>query len=422
MASPALAVRSKKATSSIAMALAGQAASMKMPKPSVTMSTSDSAVDDGDMATEDKGKQAGLLPTPPNSISPSLHPNALKGRDMSVPLTPPANGPESDIDLQEAVEHAAAQSLSTLDQGRLRALDSTSAITPTLLATHHLPDILLAHGPLAIRHIMGYLTTSVPGFSGIPSTKARRLVVGALEGRGGASGEATGGVDGEVVFEKVGWGKWDAHAKGQPSRNSQRQVSPLAYRQSRDGDFRSESPNKARSPAPRTMRIPHRPRHHQHRGRLPSTNSMSHSHQSSHLAPFYDETEADRMSLDDASELSGEEPIDYTAAMDEEGEETDEEDWCGMGAAALRANSLPKNHRHKPVKRIDYNAREIRRPSYVKQLARSAPHPASAALERHRMEQAKAWEQLKHKDKETLDGVDADDAEAVRALLQLGSH
>ena len=66
-----------------------------------------------------------------------------------------------------------------------------------MLAKYHLPDIMLSHGPLAIRHIMGYLTTSVPGFAGIPPAKARRLVVGALEGRGGEGG----GVDGDVEFE-----------------------------------------------------------------------------------------------------------------------------------------------------------------------------------------------------------------------------
>jgi hypothetical protein len=127
------------------------------------------------------------------------------------------------------------------------------------------------------------------------------------------------------------------------------------------------------------------------------------------------------MSLDDPSDGSSE-PIDYTAEVDEEGDETDEEDWASIGAAALRANSLPKHSTRKPVKRIDYNAREIRRPAHARQLARSAPYPGMAALEKHKRDQAKAWEQLKQESKDTLDGVDADDAEAVRALLQLGSH
>ncbi|RPB28345.1 hypothetical protein L211DRAFT_751284, partial [Terfezia boudieri ATCC MYA-4762] len=76
-----------------------------------------------------------------------------------------------------------------------------SAITPSLLAKHYLPGILLQHGPLAIRHLTAYLIASIPGFSNIPPAKQRRLVVGALE---------AGGVNGDVIFEKVGWGRWDA--------------------------------------------------------------------------------------------------------------------------------------------------------------------------------------------------------------------
>ena len=68
--------------------------------------------------------------------------------------------------------------------------------------------------PLAIRHIMGYLATSVPGFAAIPPTKARRLVVASLERSGGDPGLPHGG----VVFEKVGWGRWDARRRGQPPR------------------------------------------------------------------------------------------------------------------------------------------------------------------------------------------------------------
>ena len=43
-------------------------------------------------------------------------------------------------------------------------------------------------------------------------------------------------------------------------------------------------------------------------------------------------------------------------------------------------------------------------------------------MEKHKKAQAQAWEQLKDEGKNVLDGVNHDDAEAVRALLQLGSH
>jgi hypothetical protein len=105
-----------------------------------------------------------------------------------------------------------------------RNLDSTGAITPALLAKHHLSDMLLANGPLAIRHIMAHLTQTVPGFSAMPAAKARRIVVAALEGRGGNGSLA--GPDGNAVFEKIGWGRWSAHIKGQAPQAALRVLSP----------------------------------------------------------------------------------------------------------------------------------------------------------------------------------------------------
>ncbi|PCD38194.1 hypothetical protein AU210_006677 [Fusarium oxysporum f. sp. radicis-cucumerinum] len=122
------------------------------------------------------------LPTPPNSISPNLPPHGLKAQLQKAKLEPI----DSDLDLHEPSDRR--RSISP-------GLEASGAITGSLLAKYHLPEILLNHGPLAIRHIMGYLTTSVPGFSGIPPTKARRLV--------------------------VGWGRWDARKRGQPSRHRQ---------------------------------------------------------------------------------------------------------------------------------------------------------------------------------------------------------
>lgn len=144
------------------------------------------------------------LPTPPNSISPALPPHGLKAQLQKARLTPI----DSDLDLQDGQDEAAGVHGSP----RSSPYDSAGAITPMMLAKFHLPEILLSHGPLAIRHIMGYLTTSVPGFAGIPPAKARRVVVSALEGRGG--GGEGGGLDGDVEFEKVGWGRWDARRRG----------------------------------------------------------------------------------------------------------------------------------------------------------------------------------------------------------------
>ncbi|KAI8298483.1 Protein STB3-like protein [Colletotrichum sp. SAR11_240] len=244
------------------------------------------------------------LPTPPNSISPALPPHGLKAQLQKAKLEPI----DSDLDLHD--EQARRQA------SRSPSHDTTGTISTSLLAKHHLPEILLNHGPLAIRHIMGYLTTSVPGFAGIPPTKARRLVVGALEGRGGEGG----GVDGDVEFEKVGWGRWDARRRGQPSRSS-----PPA-------DYRSGIPiskNGGRGTD---------------RSRLNAASSsngdesfvFSHDDRDAMMM----ECEADKMSLDGSASASCSEAPDDDDIMNDDPEDaTDDEDWAAVGAAALRAES-----------------------------------------------------------------------------------
>ena len=329
--------------SSIAMALAGMTDAVEIPKPKDnhnfwTGKDSFAAVAARSLPT--KGHHAGL-PTPPNSISPSLPPQAFQSHDTAAPPTPPAQAlADSDIDLQDAVDHAQAQDQPQRGlalapgNGNLAGLDTAGAITPGLLAKHHLPEILLNHGPLAIRHVMGYLTTSVPGFSGIPPAKARRLVVGALEGRG--NGGEAGGLQGDVQFEKVGWGRWDARRNGHPSRHdrSTRRSSPTLTRHSR----RSPSPYATSSVhIPRTKTIPTR-------SRLPPSRTLL-THQSLQSldpdAHVRHETEADKMSLDDASCSSSEVPEEEPILEEDLGDVTDEEDWASIGAAALRAGSLP---------------------------------------------------------------------------------
>ncbi|KAF4943851.1 hypothetical protein FSARC_14816 [Fusarium sarcochroum] len=244
------------------------------------------------------------LPTPPNSISPNLPPHGLKAQLQKAKLEPI----DSDLDLHESSDRRRSISPAT---------EASGAITGSLLAKYHLPEILLNHGPLAIRHIMGYLTTSVPGFSGIPPTKARRLVVGALEGRGGEGG----GLAGEVEFEKVGWGRWDARKRGQPSRH--RQGTP-PY-----GSGIPISKNGGRG---------------QDRPRLSTTSSNGDSVHFSHNDHDISmmEHEADKMSMDGSGSASCSEAPDDDVAMNDDPEDaTDDEDWGAMGAAALRAESYP---------------------------------------------------------------------------------
>ena len=238
------------------------------------------------------------LPTPSSSISPGLPP------------------------LYDVGMHASGDRLGI-------AQTADSAITPSLLATHYLPGILLMYGPLAIRHLTAYLTASIPGFSDIPPAKQRRLIVGALEGRGGSSGTgetsgalAAGGVNRDVIFEKVGWGRWDARKNGDPpceivSRGPNQGVpgisllppgtEPVAMSpdvQPRAGDsgvFLQVDDDRSRRS-------------------LPSPGE-----------------EADKMSLDeDNASLPGSE-----TSEDEDTDMTEEEDWATMGAAMLRSQVSP---------------------------------------------------------------------------------
>ncbi|KAL8742714.1 MAG: hypothetical protein Q9190_004853 [Brigantiaea leucoxantha] len=406
------------AASSIRLAFAGRANSVNIPKPPPsglwTGKESFAAVTAKFLPAS---KQAVGLPTPPNSISPSLPPHGYKGQTTAAPPTPPApTHVESDLDLQDAVDHAKAQDQSqhgyTLARGLadLADLDAAGTITPGLLAKHHLPGILLDNGPLAIRHVMGYLTTSVPGFSGIPPAKARRLVVGALEG-GGSEG-LQGGVSREVIFEKVGWGRWDARRRGQPPR-----------------DRRSEHSTNG-------LRIPGNGSQHERRRTTLSTSIggesavYSHDSEMDYDNPDVDmlEYEADKMSLDGGESCDSSQPHSDRHLLPPEdlGDVTDEEDWASIGAAALRQASFPRsgssrifnNNLYPPPPEPKFRGRGGRPP--ISRLAKSAP-----LTSRMKSPHSKTLRPGATNPRGLLAGpgvnFDTQDREAVEALLQLGS-
>jgi hypothetical protein len=272
------------------------------------------------------------LPTPPNSISPSLPPHAVKpyGTRSTTTTQHVLEHVDSDLDLQDGHDGSEDGMAGRDREVGSPSADNTGNITPTLLAKHHLPDILLNHGPLAIRHIMGFLTTAVPGFSGIPPAKARRLVVGALEGRG--SGGEGGGVKGDVKFEKVGWGRWDARLKGRPARNSR--------------GLQQSPPPSVPSSYSQGMPIAKNDGWKMDRTRLNAPGSswagdsavFSHDDDMDGITML--ENEADKMSLDgDESCSSSEAPPDDELMGDDPEDMTDDEDWAAVGAAALRAAS-----------------------------------------------------------------------------------
>lgn len=397
--------------SSIAMALAGRTESVDIPKPRDNFwagKESFAAVAAKSLPVK---KNAAGLPTPPNSLSPSLPPQAYRGRASSGPLTPPApTHVDSDIDLQDAVEHAKAQDspqhgLTARGLSNLADLDAVGNITPALLAKHHLPGILLENGPLTIRHVMGYLTTSVPGFSGIPPAKARRLVVGTLEGRG--SDGQQGGIDGCVIFEKVGWGRWDARRRGQPARDSQRHESHPQG----------------------TLRIP------VSSTRQDRSRGMATSHESDHGydTPMDDarmlEHEADKMSLDDDCS-SYDVPADKRIPDYDLDDVTDEEDWASIGAAALRQGSFPRSGGLIPPTQrhpSHFDPKSRGRGSSARphsRVAKSMPVTSSLMYNRKKQQQqqdaARALLGFSPLPENGFAG-DAQDREAVEALLQLSS-
>ena len=309
------------------MALNGKSASMDIPKAR----DGGAKRRDNFTAVPANGKKHHGIPTPPNSISPNLPPRR-SSRQLRGPTSPPSIQ-ESDLELTDAPAPPPPQhdALNAESLDRLSDLDSAGAITPGLLAKHHLPGILLNHGPLAIRHVMGYLTTSVPGFSRITSAKARRLVVAALEGR--ASGADGGGTNGDVIFEKVGWGRWDARIKGQPPRD-------------RHGSAITPPGSLPSSYSRHGLQVPGQ-RAWANGSEAFGTSvtaqstAFTHSEVEDNDQDMH-EDEADKMSLDGnedgyASSVAPE-PIDQDLG---EGDVTDEEDWASIGAEALRARSFP---------------------------------------------------------------------------------
>lgn len=306
------------------------------------------------------------LPTPPNSISPALPAHGLKAQLQKAKLEPI----ESDLDLHDAAK-SDRRSVSP-------ALEASGAITCSLLAKYHLPGILLAHGPLAIRHIMGYLTTSVPGFAGIPPSKARRLVVGALEGRGGEGA----GQDGDIEFEKVGWGRWNGRRRGATARD--RQPTP---------------PNGPGIPISMAGRG-------QDRLKVNNYDTTDHDSFRGSFDGHGMEDEADNMSLDGSASAScSEAPDDDDIMMNDDPEDmTDDEDWATMGAAALRAESYPNMAAALSARSVD-NTRPFQGMRSFSAGSGMARAPQTTNIDFS----------------VTAPASDAQEREAIEALLRLGS-
>ncbi|KAI0391512.1 hypothetical protein F5Y17DRAFT_404536 [Xylariaceae sp. FL0594] len=326
------------------------------------------------------------LPTPPNSISPGLPPHGLIAQLQKARL----DAVDSDLDLRDDPEPSRAVCSS---------FEAAGDITPALLAKFHLPEILLNHGPLAIRHIMGYLTTSVPGFAGIAPTKARRLVVAALEGRGQGHGAERGGVNGDVEFKKIGWGRWSARRWGRLSRPTSPQ---LASDDSLPGSYPTGIPI--------TKGMPWGADRHRLNVRAASNgNSASFSFDDRYAS--VPEHEADKMSLDSlngpGSASCSEAPDVCDADMNDDPEDaTDDEDWGAIGAAALRAGSYSSPTEAR--RGVDYLSHRGLRPGGYCSFSSNTRMLREPRLDNIDLDALAA-------------SSDPQERDAIQALLQLGS-
>ncbi|QDS73554.1 hypothetical protein FKW77_000980 [Venturia effusa] len=323
-----------------------------------------------------------MLPTPPNSISPTLPPH--KVRSCRGTSHNPQQSPDSDVEVLNAAEHAAIRSRpQALSTAALSGLEAAQAITPLMLAENHLPDILLSSGPMAIRHVLHHLTQTVPGFSRIPPAKARRIVVSALESRVGPLTKGT------VLFEKVGWGRWDARIRGQPPRDA-RMAQPTSG-SLHDGSHLAASPppslpgSYALSNVGSGLQIPSVLHHFDGRRDIYSGGSWTgESAISSHDEDMdMAEHEADKMSLDgqEDDDMSSHAAPEDEPISDNPDDVTDEEDWANIGPQALRQGFSAA----RTGARIDYNSlsysssSRIKIAPFVSGLMKSGPGPIRRA-------------------------------------------
>jgi hypothetical protein len=349
------------------------------------------------------GSHANSILTPPSSISPTLP--AYKRRPL--PLAGRLHTPEEesmDIDLQDAVEHAAAQDQpSALSEEALAGLDVTRQISALMLAKHHLPDIIVGHGAMPIREMMAHLTQSVPGFSGLPPAKARRLVVAALEHRAG------GGLHGEIRFEKVGWGRWSVAGSGAAA--SAKGLAIGGSSRPRNG---ATPPAGLRAPKSRNERDAY------------SGSWAAGSWSPPHQHNDDDEEMADQMSLSGTSSES-----DSASDMDLN-DDTDEEDWANMEPGAHRAVRPGLRREYTDYNYLSRTQTSYRStshslpygrtatPSFGQHLTVSVPVPAPSLASRgnHVVNAGTSPTTFNHA---SAGARDEDEREAIAALVAMGS-
>ena len=237
-------------------------------------------------------------------------------------------------------------------------------------------------------------------------------------------------MNGDVEFEKVGWGRWDAKLTGHPARdshNSRRQGA-------RPVGNPSPPPSAPSSYTGVGMEIPHRGNWQNRNKTLqPETGTngdsivLSYDEEMDYINHHEDVTmlehEADKMSLDgDESCTSSEAPDDGPIVDEDIGDVTDEEDWANIGAAALRQGSYPT-----ATSGGGRNYKNTHLFTHTYANDRSGGGPASSALAKSmQMPSAYTFQQTHdHVGYSHINGFgvgsDLQEREAVEALLRLSS-
>ncbi|KHJ32118.1 putative protein stb3 [Erysiphe necator] len=270
------------------------------------------------------------LATPPSSVSPTMPVDYLKPDVFRSLLR---NSSSECTEVNANSRKTPELEKSALNESYFKSessfTDNLGAITPALLARYHLPGILIKHGPLAIRHIMSFLTSAVPGFSRIPPAKSRRLVVSALERQ--VSEYVKGEFECGVIFEKVGWGRWNARLSGRSGSENNMITYPNSPSCKSDSQIAQKSQWS----------------YEQTRSKVTGAGTHDNSTSFSHGDDMDIDTdiglydiERDRISLDSHETYSSQGSIDDDELMSENSSDTtDDEDWAALGAAALRAAS-----------------------------------------------------------------------------------
>jgi len=415
--------------SSISQALAGNRDLLNIPvvhsnnNPGHALATA--------LAVKSTGRALGL-PTPPNSISPNLRPQAFRALKSNIEAVgSPPSQVDSDIDLQEAVEHANSRDRfagGLPEHGdALGNSEGVGIITPAYLSKNHLADIILEKGPIAIRHVMNHLAQTVPGFGDIPPAKARRIVVAALESRIG------GGRKGDVEFEKVGWGRWDAKVKGVVSSKTSRVMYPIQEGRQSAQALAHHSTPALRIPGS-SERRPSKTRRLSHGSWTAEPSLPSRSEQGAErMAADVAEHEADKMSIDGDEEetstkrrgsvlVTSRGPVRNTHFL-MDASDTDEDDWASIGAAALRQGSLSSSAgRHGNITLSTSGPRGVTRRS-TSFSSHPTSVPISGGYSRSKRRPSRTPDMTSALAKLDFTGVDVDsqEREAIAALMTMGT-